>query len=421
MLEITVAELCVFNRCHFCLYDATPLSFRLANAVMAFCNYHEKFRQIGTDPNSYESWVNSEALLSGLERLQYVMELISPSMNGNCNGSDFDGGDEGDNNCGVAGDSDDEVDDDRCDGDEEGDGDSGNGNDIENGNNSTVGVSAGALEGTCSFESEVSIDFAPHDCITERNNSRTIVGITGVCDWINENVRRCATKEGVEDVDLLEIKFVHHLSNAHRLQVLLYSAMYALEVNKMNYYNGSDDKDGSRSEKNQVEGNIGRCRGMLYNARTNETEICSIQARDAMDFLLDISQYKYNGKDRKDVQQDQIYTMLKKGIKGRDLFFAPNSGVPSSHKRKMPNRRLEQNPSKSYNATLRVDDDGDDESKTSVQETKSNSIGRPRSGRSNSIGSPRSIRTYRLKKRPKKIPTVTPPSVDTDDDSIVLN
>merc|ERR1712238_451097 len=42
----------------------------LANAVMAFSNYHEKFRQIGTNPDSYESWVNSIAPPSGLERLK---------------------------------------------------------------------------------------------------------------------------------------------------------------------------------------------------------------------------------------------------------------------------------------------------------------------------------------------------------------
>jgi hypothetical protein len=291
---------------------------------MAFSNYHEKFRQIGTDPNSYESWVDSEALNGGLERLRNLMKVISPSLN---HGND-------------------------------------NSNKKDNGNNNCV--SANALKGICSFESELSIDFAKEDCVTEQNNGRTIVGVAGVCDWINENRPRCVKSENEEcmhNVDLLEVKFVHHLSNVHRLQVLVYTALYALKVNNVTPHNGDDhnpcnfdDSEGTRltidngqnwysfgddsynsdgdndnsinNDKNdRQERKIECCRGMLYNARTGEMEVCSIQARNAMDFLLDISQFKYNGKDRKDLQLEHKDVVPMKQIKEEKYFSAPNNGV----------------------------------------------------------------------------------------------
>lgn len=71
-------------------------------------------------------------------------------------------------------------------------------------------------------------------------------------------------------VDLLEIKFVQELGDAHRLQVLIYCALYA-----------------------EVRGRV--CRGLLYNARTDAVEVCEMKPEGAMELLLDLSTFKYNG------------------------------------------------------------------------------------------------------------------------------
>uniref|UniRef100_A0A7S4AT84 Helicase ATP-binding domain-containing protein n=1 Tax=Pseudo-nitzschia australis TaxID=44445 RepID=A0A7S4AT84_9STRA len=290
----------------------------LANAVMAFSNYHEKFRQIGTDPDSYESWVNSEALLDGLERLRNTIELISLSSSTLKNVKDED-----DKNENVE-------------------------------SNST-------FDGTCSFERELDIRFTNDDCIKEQNNGRTIVGVAGVCDWINEgairrNLKRQESKGGGPyDVDLLEIKFVHHLSNIHRLQVLVYCALYALQLNDHNKEKRDDeyawdDCNNNDGEKNiQVRQGIECCRGMLYNARTEEMEICSMQACEAMDFLLNISQFKYNGKDRKEVIL--LEELAKKAIDDDEVSIA------SSYRPKRPQKRLMEMHGKTYYTALAVDDD----------------------------------------------------------------
>lgn len=369
---------------------------------MAFSNYHEKFRQIGTDPNSYESWVDSKALISGLERLRNLMKDISRSFNHG--DDDSNKKDDGNNNC-------------------------------ANGN---------AVDGIGSFESELSIEFAKNDCVTEQNNGRTIVGVAGVCDWINEKRPRFVKSENEEcmhNVDLLEVKFVHHLSNVHRLQVLVYTALYALKVNNYNPRNGGDPNPGSYddsegthltidngqdwysagddcynsdgdndnpigNDKNGIQKwKIDGCRGMLYNARTGEMEVCSIQARNAMDFLLDISQFKYNGKDRKNLQLGHKGVVPKNQIKQEKYFAASNHSVSSSHKCKLPKKRLIKNSGKSYYTPLCIDDN--DESNANIPATTSTGN--------------RSPRTYRLKKRSKKCPTVTPPEEGTDDDPIVLD
>jgi hypothetical protein len=235
-------------------------SLKKANAVMAFSNYHEKFRQIGTDPNSYEPWVNSNALLTGLERLKGIMARISSSTSDNL-----------------------------------------------------YDVNSGT------FERELSYDFKVNDCIKEENNGRTIVGVGGICDWVIDvslNKKRCHSNKKQQQqsyaVDLLEIKFVHQLSNAHRLQVLVYCALYALELNnngngENENENENDDSDDEYiDEFNDNDSNFLRrseCSGMLYNARTGEIEICSIQTKDAKQFLLDISQFKYNGIERHQQRQ----------------------------------------------------------------------------------------------------------------------
>lgn len=302
---------------------------------MAFSNYHEKFRQIGTDPNSYESWVDSKALICGLERLQNLMKVISPTSKSR----DLDN--------------------------------------IEEDKDTMT------LKDTCSFEKELSFDFGKKDYITEKNDGRTVVGVVGVCDWINKNrLQRVKMKEEsfFHDVDLLEIKFVHHLSNIHRLQVLVYTALYALKVNnvKMNKVDSNDDdhnkefcfsvngwrekygdEDNSNGENDEHEWKIECCRGMLYNARTGETEICTIQAREAMGFLLDISQFKYNGKNRENLGQGKKSNISKKQIKRENSYSAPKNGSvsASSHRRRVPKKRLETNTGKSYYAPLSVEED----------------------------------------------------------------
>ena len=244
---------------------------------MAFSNYHEKFRQIGTDPNFYESWVNPNALLTGLERLKGIMARISvPSASTSTT------------------------------------------------SNNTYDVNSGT------FERELSYEFNANDCIKEENNGRKIVGVGGICDWISDvsSKKNCYINKRQQpqehkqqqpsyDVDLLEIKFVHQLSNVHRLQVLVYCALYALELNKDNGENDNDDDDNDDDEYivefNDDGSKVLRrseCSGMLYNARTGEIEICSIQTKDAKQFLLDLSQFKYNGIERHQQQQQQQTSII---------------------------------------------------------------------------------------------------------------
>ena len=281
-------------------------SFSLANAVMAFSNYHEKFRQIGTDPNSYESWVDSKALECGLERLRDLMESLSPPSN------------------------------ERKD------------------------------ENASSFEQEVSTSFAEMDFIKEPNNGRTIIGVAGVCDWVNKNRAKSTDTEKQEswkDVDLLEIKFVHHLSNIHRLQVLVYTALYALKLNDIKV--NIDREDASGFDADDYEWKVERCRGMLYNARTGEMEICTMQARTAMDFLLDISQFKYNGKDRTKLKEEEKAKMeaviAEKPIKRENpLSLSKGSSLSETGRPFRPKKRLRKNTGKSYYTAVCVDDDDDD-------------------------------------------------------------
>jgi len=328
-----------------------------ANAVMAFSNYHEKFRQIGTDPNSYESWVDSEALTFGLERLRYLMKSVSTSL---CHGKKND---------------------------------------------------------ESPFEKELLIQFAEEDCITEPNNGRKIVGVGGVCDWINEKQTRnvkMGKEEGMQDIDLLEIKFVHNLSNIHRLQVLVYTALYALKVNNIKPHTSGDigqNIDTANGPKlssykdEDYEWEIESCRGMLYNARTGEMEFCTIEARRAMDFLLNISQFKFNGMDREDLPKNQAGALIKKEANMQDKYVANCSESSLHHHRKPPKRRLIKNTGKSYYTPLCIDDDGGIEIDASAPTV---------------IDDTDSTMTYRSKKRQKKSPNRTQGD-GTDQDPIVLD
>ena len=274
---------------------------------MAFSNYHEKFRQIGTDPETYESWVDSKALDFGLERLKDLMDSLCPSSNQRKNNS------------------------------------------------------------ADSFEQEVTTDFAEKDHIKEPNNGRTIVGVSGVCDWINQSRRGSEQTEKEEeswrDVDLLEIKFVHHLSNVHRLQVLVYTALYALKLNDIQMTSVGEDAAGFDAD--DYEWKIERCRGMLYNARTGEMEICTIYARNAMDFLLDISQFKYNGKDRIMLKEEKKATkeavLPEKPMKRENPFSSSKNALSQNRQPFRPKKRLRKNTGKSYYAPVCIDDDDDDD------------------------------------------------------------
>eukprot|EP00536_Pseudo-nitzschia_multiseries_P017237 jgi/Psemu1/70131/estExt_Genemark1.C_14450010 len=356
----------------------------LANAVMAFSNYHEKFRQIGTDPDSYESWVNSEALLGGLDRLRKTMQLVSSSsLAANSN-----------------------VDDDDDD-------------DHHHRNETTAIGNSIVFDGSYSFERELSFDFAKDDCIHEQNNGKTIVGVAGVCDWINEEAtkrnmpHRAESKGGCTyNIDLLEIKFVHQLSNIHRLQVLVYCALFVLELNNRRSHetkgtDSGDDDDGGEVDENSVKVNfdIEYCRGMLYNARTEEMEICSVKASDAMDFLLDISQFKYNGKDRK-----ELLPREQSGHK-KSTDDDCKDGFRSVHRLKRPKKRLLQKFGKTNETALTIDDCSGDEDKGDDHLTPS--------VKANNVRSPRS---YRLLKRPRKsIEMPYQAGKGTNDDPIFLD
>lgn len=188
-----------------------------ANASMAFNNYHEKFRQIGTNPYLYKRWVDSNALIKAVRRLKELMYRISREV--------FDGG---------------------------------------------------------SFEEQLFFDFT-EVCQIVGSGGSTVVGVCGICDWVNPRSNEMVEEEDNDevrnrprmyderyDIDVLEIKFVDQLSNAHRLQLLVYCALYALE-------NDSD------------------CKGMLYNARTGEAKVCFLNRAVALLFLTEISEFKANG------------------------------------------------------------------------------------------------------------------------------
>ena len=190
----------------------------VANASMAFSSYHDKLRQIGADPQSYVSWVNEAALKNGLARLQSLMESV-PCVSNEKN---------------------------------------------------TRGIKRNSnILDHSTFERELRFEFDDEEIICEANNNRKVVGVAGVCDWVGRGLKT----DKDEDIDLLEIKFVQQLTNQHRLQVLVYCALLAMEEGRA-------------------------CRGLLYNARSEERVVCLMPDSCARDFLLDISQFKFNGQRR---------------------------------------------------------------------------------------------------------------------------
>jgi hypothetical protein len=65
------------------LYSAkekTPAQWLyIANFQLAYQNFHDKFHQCGTNPGSYDRWVDGGALLAGLSRLRLAVPVVSPS------------------------------------------------------------------------------------------------------------------------------------------------------------------------------------------------------------------------------------------------------------------------------------------------------------------------------------------------------
>jgi len=185
----------------------------IANGVMAFGEYHDKWNQIGTDPKTYDAWVDSDALTKGMSRLSDLMQNI-PSM------------------------------------------------ESLSGNKEDFNLAAGGGE----FECELLHVFPDDKRIKSISGDTLLGGVSGICDWVGKGL----VSEKGNEVDLLEIKFVNELSNENRLQVLIYCALLSLELKQS-------------------------CSGMLFNARTEEVEICSIDVSRAPSFLYDISQFKVNG------------------------------------------------------------------------------------------------------------------------------
>lgn len=190
--------------------DKSPSKWMyLANGVLAFNQYHDKWNQVGTDVTLYDSWVEQSALFQGLSRLSQLMEKV-PITN------------------------------------------------------------IGWTE-CCSNPIEIGCFELP--TFYKFNNSKIcmqsqtkVVGVGGVCDWIGKGL----LSDDGREVDFLEIKFVHGLKNENRLQVLVYCALLSLAYRRS-------------------------CIGMLYNARTGEKEICSLDYAQAGRLLSDITLFKLKG------------------------------------------------------------------------------------------------------------------------------
>lgn len=187
----------------------------LANAVMAFGLYHDKWYQVGKDHATYSKWVESEKILIAKSRLLDLMELVPVPKYG-----PLENNDEGD---------------------------------IDGG-----------------FERMILYEFDEIDQLSHPAQSRNVIGVCGICDWIGIGLR---SKSGI-DVDILEIKFCSELGNAHRIQLLTYCALFCMEK----------ERD---------------CTGLLFNCRTLESEVCMMEVTKAKDFLLDISLFKFDGTQRK--------------------------------------------------------------------------------------------------------------------------
>jgi hypothetical protein len=192
---------------------------------MAFENYHASFTQVGTDVAWYKAWVEADALGAALQRLTRLM-LPVPSSTSQDSRED-----------GV-----------KC-------------------SHHPLCLCV-SREG---FERALLVPF-PHP-ISDTLRPDRVTAVAGICDWQGRGLKSLSGKS----VDVLEVKFVSQLSNAHRIQVLVYCALLAVETQCS-------------------------CSALLYNARNGESEVCTItHAHSAMEFLLDIATFKYNGTRREKV------------------------------------------------------------------------------------------------------------------------
>ncbi len=213
----------------------------IANGVMAFGEYHDKWNQIGTDPKTYDTWVNSDALTKGMSRLSDLMQNI-PSI-------EFVSGQKEDLNLAAVG---------------------------------------------GEFECELLHMFPDDKRIKSISGDTLLGGVSGICDWVGQGL----VSEKGNEVDLLEIKFVNELSNENRLQVLIYCALLSLELKRscsgmlFSKLVHCDNLfyivlvSSSKWISNKT---------LSSDARTGEVEICSIDLSTAPSFLYDISEFKLNG------------------------------------------------------------------------------------------------------------------------------
>jgi Karyopherin (importin) beta len=220
--------------------DKSPSNWvYLANGVLAFNEYHDKWNQIGTESISYDAWVEQNVLLQGLFRLSQLMAKV-PLTN---------------------------LDYTEC--------------------------CSNPIEIGC-FELPTFYKF--NNSMMCMQSQTKVVGVGGICDWIGKGL----LSEDGREVDFLEIKFLHGLRNENRLQVLVYCALLSLANHRPTI-------------------------GMLYNARTGEKEICSLDFAKSEKLLSDITLFKLKGVvslDPHDVVQDTTARTI-----GR-ICEAPFGSVP---------------------------------------------------------------------------------------------
>eukprot|EP01051_Picozoa_sp_SAG22_P004722 SAG22_NODE_261_length_13373_cov_17.745472_4_plen_310_part_00 len=154
----------------------------MANMQMAYSNFHEKFRQVGTEPDAYERWVDGEALQAGLARLRAV---VPPSVQITA----------------------DDV---------------------------AVATAAGAAATAQPFDVGQPKHIFEHDMLVEfeaklvtPGKAASIVGVCGTVDWAAKFKTEPPSGMLLQP-DMIEIKFVSELGANHRLQALVYAALHAV-------------------------------------------------------------------------------------------------------------------------------------------------------------------------------------------------
>jgi len=110
------------------------------------------------------------------------------------------------------------------------------------------------------FEHQMLFSF---DGIGTPGKPSVVVGVGGIVDWKG-------VESGGHKPFVIELKFVGELDNSHKLQTLVYVALFARET----------EED---------------AKGLLFNARTGELWRVQISREQAERFLLDIARAKHSG------------------------------------------------------------------------------------------------------------------------------